>query len=172
MRLGLKKVDEKLQPSAGILTYAIGPRTLLLQKSPAEREASYEAIPDPVKREVRRSVVENGIKAPQFNAALARVYRVRGCAGSATREWSLAGRLRVFPSRISAPLPYIIRMNDLAMSPTFGPRLNDWFARVQARPTFETAVTKWVPAPMIQLLQNNGKEVWPDVEKAVREIRA
>lgn len=170
MRLGLKKVDEKLQPFAGIVTYAIGPRTILLQKSEAEREAAYQAIPDPKKRAIRRSVVENGIKAPEFRGALegfvnyvdSMEQELKNNPWLAGAEFSLAD--------IGA-IPYIIRLNDLAMAPIFGPRVQDWFARFQARPSFEIAVTKWVPPPLIQLLNTNGKEVWADVEKLVAEIR-
>lgn len=171
MRLGLKKVDEKIQSLAGILSYAIGPRTLLMKKSEAEREASYQAIPDPAKRVIRKSVVENGIKAPQFRTAL---------SGFVAFVDSLEVDLQSNPWLVGpefsladiGAIPYVIRLNDLAMGSIFGPRLQDWFARMQARPAFERAVTKWVPAPLIELLQTNGREVWPEVEKTIAEIRA
>ena len=44
----------------------------------------------------------------------------------------------------------------------------DWYARVQARPSFETAVTQQLPQPIIDLFRNNGKAVWSDVEPLTR----
>ena len=50
MRLWTKRVDEKVHPNAGTITYAIGARPMLLSRPPEEVQASIEAIPDPGRR--------------------------------------------------------------------------------------------------------------------------
>jgi hypothetical protein len=58
------------------------------------------------------------------------------------------------------------------MTPLFSgstrPRVADWLARVQARPSFETAVAQWAPAPILKLFRSQGEAVWADVEPLTR----
>lgn len=44
------------------------------------------------------------------------------------------------------------------------PEVADWFARMQARPSYETAVGSQVPKLVIALLHKNGEAVWADIE--------
>ena len=172
MRLWMKRIDE-LHPNAGVLTYAIGPRNLIIQLPEAEREAAIQAIPDPVKRQNRRDVIELGVKAPQFRGALAAFIAFLDQMESALvdREW-LAGS--EFSLADIAAAPYVIRSNDVGLTPLFSggarPRLQSWFERLQARPSFETAVTKWVPPALLEMLSKNAAELWPDIETLIREI--
>ena len=48
------------------------------------------------------------------------------------------------------------------------PKVADWFARVQARPSYQTAVEDWAPAPVVELFRTSGQEVWADVEPLTR----
>jgi glutathione S-transferase len=72
----------------------------------------------------------------------------------------------------AAALPYVLRLDHLAMTPLFSgatrPRVADWLARVKARPSFETAVAAWAPAPILQLFRTQGEAVWSDVEPLTR----
>ena len=63
-------------------------------------------------------------------------------------------------------LPYVLRLDHLAMSPLLAdrPRLTDWYARVRARPAFTVAVSEWLPAPLLDLFRAGGEEVWKRVE--------
>ncbi len=70
VRMVTKRLDEKVHPVTGIITFAIGPRSLMLQQPKAAREANINAIPDPVRRAARRSVIEHGVKAPEFANAI------------------------------------------------------------------------------------------------------
>jgi len=69
MRLWTRRIDE-LHPSAGVLTYAIGTRPMILQRAQADIDAHVEQIPDPQRRAQRRSVIEKGIDAPEFGGAM------------------------------------------------------------------------------------------------------
>ena len=63
-RMWTKRLDEKVHPATGIVTFAIGPRSALLRQPEEVREANIAAIPDPGRRAARRSVIENGVEAP------------------------------------------------------------------------------------------------------------
>src|SRR5271156_3846998 len=72
-RLWTKLLDEKIQAAIAVVTFAIGPRNLLLQQPAEVRDANINAIPDVAERAARRSVIERGVDAPEFAGALARM---------------------------------------------------------------------------------------------------
>jgi glutathione S-transferase len=169
MRLWTKQIDDQVHPAAGVLTYAVGPRKMILQQPEEAREAHIAAIPDPARRASRRSVIEHGVKAPEFAGALGRFLdlldrmqnRLADSAWLSGDDFGLAD---------AAALPYVLCLDTLAMTPTIEarPGVADWLARVQARPSYATAVDAWLPAPVVALLQSNGREVWADVEPLTR----
>jgi glutathione S-transferase len=164
MRLWTKRIDE-LHPNAGVLTFSIGTRPMILQRSEEERNALIDQIPDPKRRALRRSVIECGVKAPEFppalHAFLATLDQMQ--ADLSEREW-LAGSCLSLAD--AAALPYVMRLDHLAMTPFLEerPRIADWYARMRARPSFETAVASLLPPFVIEMFQKNGTAVWSDVE--------
>jgi glutathione S-transferase len=167
VRLWTKRVDEKVHPATAVVTFAVGPRLLLLQQPAEMREANINSIPDPVERAARRSVIEHGVEAPEFAGALGKMIALLDQveAALARRDW-LSGDS--FGLADACVLPYVLRMDHLAMAPLIStgrrPSLARWYQRVQARPAFETAVSKWAPEPVVEMLRENGKAVWPQVE--------
>jgi glutathione S-transferase len=171
MRIWVKRIDEKVHPAAGIITFAIGPRFIILQQPEEVREANIAAIPDPARRAARRSVIENGVKAPEFAGALERFLDLLD-----DMESSLAGNPWLshdgFGLADACALPYVLRLEHLAMDPVLSesarPRVADWLARVKARPSFDTAVGAWLPGPALELFRGQGEAVWGDVEPLTR----
>jgi glutathione S-transferase len=171
MRLWVKKIDEKVHPAAGVVTYAIAGRPAQMLLSPEQREANLAAIPDPVWRAARRSVLEHGVAAPEFAGALGAFLDLIDAMESklAPGGWLSGDR---FGLADAAALPYVLRLEHLAMTPLFSgatrPRVADWLARVKARPSFETAVAAWAPAAVLQILRTHGEAVWRDIEPLTR----
>jgi glutathione S-transferase len=171
MRLWVKRIDEKVHPAAATVTYAIGARPAVLSQPADVREAAIAGIPDPARRAARRSVIERGVAAPEFAGALAAFLDLLDAMeGSlAPGAWLSGDR---FGLADAAALPYVLRLDHLAMTPLFSgatrPRVADWLARVKARPSFESAVAKWAPAPILQLFRTQGEAVWSDVEPLTR----
>jgi len=163
----LKRVDDVLHPAAPIVTFAIGPRALLLQQPEEVREANLAAIPNPKTRAVRRSVLEHGVAAPEFAGAF-RVF----LETLDDMERELADRPWIsgqgFGLADATLLPYVLRLEHLAMDPLLDrsarPRLADWLARVKARPSYATAVEAWAAPALVEVMRSNGKAVWPEVE--------
>jgi len=168
-RLWTKRIDEKVHPAAGIITYAIGPRFLLLQQPPEAREAHIEAIPDPARRAQRRSVIENGVKAPEFAGALAQFVGLVDAMNAALSPgaWLSGPDFGLADANV---LPYVMRLDQLAMTPLIEARAEvaGWYARAQARPAYDTAVTQLLPAPAMELFRKQGEAVWADVEPLTR----
>jgi len=171
MRLWVKRIDEQVHPAAAVVTYAIGGRAGQMMQPPEVREANLEKIPDPAARAARRSVLEHGVKAPEFATALGAFLALLDDMELALREepW-LSGE--GFGLADAAALPYVLRLVQMAMGPLVDPavrpRVADWLARVEARPTYPEAVTKWVPDVVLGVLRTQGEAVWADVEPLTR----
>jgi glutathione S-transferase len=167
VRLWTKRVDEKVHPATAVVTFAVGPRALLLQLPAEVRAANIDSIPDPAEREARRSVIEHGVEAPEFAGALRKMIDLLEHAEAALerRDW-LSGD--AFGLADACVLPYVLRLDHLAMTPLISadarPALARWYQRVQERPAFEIAVSKWAPEPAVAMLRENGRAVWPQVE--------
>jgi glutathione S-transferase len=163
MRLWTKRIDE-LHPSAGIVTYGIGTRSMLAQRSAEEIEAHLAEIPDLARRAQRRSVIEHGVHSPEVRGAIAAFERVLDAmqADLADRPW-LAGD--AFTQADAAALPYVLRLDHLSMTPLVEarPRVADWYARVQARKSFEVAITAILPAFIVEVFRANSAAVWDEV---------
>lgn len=171
MRLWVKRIDEKVHPAAAVVTYAIVGRAAQMMQTPEVREANLAAIPDPERRAARRSVLEHGVKAPEFAGALRHFLDLLDAmeASLPPGGW-LSGAS--FGLADAAALPYVLRLEHLAMTPLLAPRTRphvaDWLARVKARPSFAAAVAAWAPAPVLSLFAERGAEVWADVEAIAR----
>lgn len=170
MRMWTKRIDA-IHPSAGVITYGIGTRPMILQRTQEEIEAQLAQIPDEARRAQRRSVIEHGVKAPEFAGA------VRAFVDMIDdMETQLAGQPWLAGDAISladaSAMPYVLRLDHLGMSPLLAadirPRLADWYARIRARPSFEASVTALLPEFVIQMFRNNGDAVWADVEPLTR----
>jgi glutathione S-transferase len=170
MRLWTKRIDD-LHPNAGVVTYAIGTRPLILRRSPEEIDTQIEQIPDPRRRALRRSVIEHGVKAPEFADAVRAFSRVfdQMQADLSQRSWLAGDR---FSLADAAALPYVMRLDHLAMTPLIElrPKVADWYARVRARRSFEVAVSSLLPQLVIDMFRSNGEAVWSDVEPLAREV--
>jgi len=168
MRLWTTRIDE-LHPNAGIITYGIGTRPMLVTRSAEEIEAHVAQIPDPARRKQRRSVIAHGVKAPEFAGALRAFLKVLDAMEQSLSHHAwLAGEQ--FTLAEAAALPYVLRLDHLAMTPFIDarPKVADWYARVQARPSFDAAIRSQLPQPIIDMFRNNGAEVFADVEASLR----
>lgn len=164
MRLWTKRIDT-LHPNAGVITYGIGTRPMIVSRSQAEIDALIEQIPDEARRAQRRSVIEHGVKAPEVRTAVSAFlgFLDEMEAELANGAW-LAGD--GFSQADAAALPYVMRLDHLAMTAFVEarPKVADWYDRVQSRPSFDAAIGSMLPEPIIAMFRNNGREVWSDVE--------
>jgi len=170
VRMWTKVLDQKIHPATGVVTFAIGPRAMLLQQPEGVREANIESIPDPSRRAARRSVIENGVKAPEFAGALKIMLALLRDMNDALQgeDW-LSGE--AFGLADAALLPYVLRLDQLAMTSVIEaePRVAAWYARVCALPAYVSAVTDWLAAPVVDLFRARGEEVWAEIEPLTRD---
>lgn len=167
MRLWCKKIDE-LHPHCGVQTYAIGVRPGLLARPAAEVAKLVAAIPDPARRALRRSVIDDGVRAPAFVDA----YAAHDCffadvdTALQNGEW-LAGD--GFSLADAALLPYVLRVDHLGLSLLLEGRtaLMSWYQRICARPSYENAVQALLPDAVVNAFRAAGAAVAEDVAELV-----
>jgi len=167
MRLWCKRIDE-LHPSCGVATYAIGVRPGLLKRSAEEVDALVGSIPDPVRRATRRSVVDHGIQAPEFSGAYQAHVRTFTLAEESLSGASfLAGD--AFSLADAAFLPYVLRVDHLNLGGLLEdrPALNDWYQRIQARPSYGSAVAEFLPEAAVAGFRRAGEAVAEEVAQIV-----
>lgn len=167
----IKRIDQQVHSSAGVITFAIGPRQMLLNQPEEVRERNLAAIPNPARRAARRSVIENGVKAPEFAGALGDFLNLIDAMDACLTPGAWLSGER-FGLADACVLPYVLRLDHLAMGTLLAadarPNLAEWYGRIQGLPSYERAVTGWLPEPVLQLFNTNGEAVWADVEPLTR----
>jgi glutathione S-transferase len=163
----IKHVDDELHPAAPVVTFALGPRTAILQQPRELREANIAAIPDPVARATRRSVIEHGVAAPEFAGALGVFVDTLDEMETALADarWLSGERFGLADATL---LPYVLRLEHLAMDPLLEssarPRVAAWLGRVKTLPSYATAVEAWAAPAAVAMMRAQGKAAWPEVE--------
>jgi glutathione S-transferase len=160
-------LDKKVHVQAPLLTYALGARKVILQQPKDVRDANLDSIPDPVARAARRSVVENGVQAPEFAGALGEFInmldKIEGDLGA--QAW-LSGDH--FGLADATAIPYVLRLDDLALEKLFSaevrPRTADWFERLTSLNSYQSAVAKWRNAEIVDLLKEASRESSAEID--------
>lgn len=167
MRIWTQRCDA-LHPHVGAITYAIGFRPLQLQQGQKAIDKQLAEIPDLVVREKKRVAIEQGVKSSLFAEAIAKHMTFVGQMQRdlANRSW-LAGN-EISLADFSA-LPYVLRLDSLALTPVLEahPDVMVWFSRMKARPSYEVAITSWVPDAVVSMMRRHGEEVWAEVEPLI-----
>ena len=117
MRLWVKYIDV-YHPQCGSITYGIGMRNILIQKPKDELDQEIASIPDLVKRKNRRDLVDMGLEAPVLMEALK---QTQVLLDKLEQELENSDWLfnNLFGIADAATLPYIIRMEQLALGELF-----------------------------------------------------
>lgn len=160
MRYLMRQIDDVQHPACSVITYAIGLRSIMLKKEPAELQAMIDQIRDPARREGRRSVLADGVQAPVFQTALHQYLDVMKQADAMLAEgpWVCG---RQFTLADCALIPYVLRLDHLGQRGLIDrmPNIARWYDAVQARPSWKTAIADWLPERAVAAFTAGGAEV-------------
>jgi len=171
MRLWTKVVDEDLHPACAEITFASCHRHIINRLSPAGRQKFLDSTPPqsvtPTWHSRKKEIVKLGFATPGVDAKfqLYDRYLAKMETTLADGPW-LAGE--TFSLADIGVAPYVNRLAMLGMSAMWTesrPRLTDWFAHIQARPTFKPAFLDWCPSDLTSDLMMFGTQSWPEVRK-------
>ncbi len=167
-RIWTKAVDEELHPACSAITYVVSHRHTILRgvkkfddflKSPSSD--SVEA------RKVKWQWIEHGLAAPGapekirlYDRYLHKMEEALTC-----RDWLVGGTFSIADIALT---PYVNRLSMMSMDAMWRdgrlPRVEDWFARIRARPSFKPSFLDWIPDGLKDDLLTNGKTSWPEVK--------
>ena len=166
MRLWTKQLDEGVHDAGiAVLSFGVAFRHQYLSKGEAGQRM-LESIPDPIKRERRRDVIEKGLDSLFFRNAIARLLQLyRDMDATLAKHAWLAGD--GYSIADAAFTPYVVRLDHLDVPGLLDttPRVADWYRRIQARPSFQDAIVRWENADYLKLMKSKGRESWPKIKE-------
>ena len=172
MRLWTKRLDEGHHDIAtATLSMGIAFRFQYLERGKEACDALINKIPDPIRRERRRDIIYNGVEAREFKTAV-RMWEalltdiettLSGSAWLVGNSYSLAD---------AAYTPYLTRLDHLNLLDWIAkrPRVADWYQRIRARPSYDSAIKQWENRRYIELMKTKGAEVWPTIKRIIDEM--
>lgn len=140
-----KQVDDSLHLNVFILTFAMIARDAFLAMPPEALETALPGLKDPVKRHLSEQLLQHGPDSPWVSGAVLRFQKmVDDLEAALSASPFLAGT--DYSLADADYTPYLNRLVDLGLERLWSdkPALQDWWSRMQARPSFRTAITDWV----------------------------
>jgi len=173
-RYWTKAVDEELHPACSALTYVVSHRHTILRNGVGSFE-TFVNSGDPAGKQARLAKwqwITAGLAAPGAadKIRLYVSYLDKMEARLAAGPWLLGEEFSIADVAMA---PYLYRLDTLSMSPLWQegrrPRVAAWYARLQARDTFQRAIPRCVPAELQDEMRANGEKSWPEI-KALLDI--
>ena len=168
VRVWTKAVDEELHPACSAITYIVSHRHTILRNGAGgfEEFLACGANEGTAARTLKWQWIQHGLDAPGAadRIKLYDAYLHKMEQTLAASDWLVGGR---FTMADVAMAPYVNRLAALAMERLWEggrlPRVERWFERVRARPTFRPAFVDWLPAELAEEMRANGERSWPAV---------
>ena len=140
-----KLMDEYIHPACIVFTFATTNRAPLASLSKEQRDAQLAKAPLQRQSEYKRAAVEEGLGSPMGKEATKSFDKLLKWIQESTERgpW-LAGP--DYSLADIAATPYMVRLEMLKLSRMWDkkPGVAEWWERVKARPSYETAITKWL----------------------------
>lgn len=176
MRMWVRRIDDDIHGrTSGVFTHAIWTRRAVGSRPPEEIEKYLAALPDEAERELRRDLIANGVASPRFAAAVARMGAFLSDMETALSRsaWLVGERFTLADVAVA---PYVLRVSDTGLSGLFGegrrPAVADWLERVRKRPSFESAIAAWIPAPLMTAMRSFGVALAPEIRAVIAATEA
>jgi glutathione S-transferase len=172
MRLWTRQLDEDVHDqSAAIISFGIAFRHQYLERGELGN-AMLEQIPNLFKRERRRDVIQKGPESTHFIIAVQRMVQLLDEMEEAFGEhrWLACDEYTLADVAFT---PYLLRLEHLNLLGMVEqrPRVADWYARCQARPSFHEALRKWENPKYLSLMKSRGQQHWPQVRTIMTGAR-
>lgn len=168
MRLWTKRLDDTVHPQIVVMSFCIAFRMNFVD-GPPERLEGFLAGMDGAKRDRMRMMVEQGVEAPLFTAAVTFYDALLADMETALQSsrW-LAGA--AYSLADVGYAPYLTRLDHLGLAGWWQdkPALSAWYAALRERPSYATAVDAWMPPPLLEMMAAQGEQAWPVVEGLIR----
>jgi glutathione S-transferase len=145
---------------------------VMKMKTPDEVEAGLEKMPDPVNRGKRRDLYAKGLQSVYVQQALLHLNRAFSdmSINLSENDWVSGPEFGLADAGL---LSYVDRLERLGFAGLWEnrfPAVGAWLARMQARPSYATAVLDFIPEQMAQAQRDGGAKHWPELSQLWSEI--
>ncbi len=166
MRYWMKQVDNKLHPACGTLQWPLIMRPRLMEMSPEQRAALLDQVVERERRERQKRLAEHGLDAPDVVHAVATYRQFIADLDEALLHHAWAAD-DYFSLADCALAPYFQTLLQFGWFAFYehSARVTDWYARVQARTSYQTAVAADFPSETLNDLRARGARAWPQIER-------
>ena len=168
IRIWTKAVDEELHPACSAVTYIVSHRHTILRNGAGSHEKflASGSAEGRAARERKWQWIQEGLKAPgaagQLQVYIGYLEKMNDALEHG--EW-LVGE--DFSMADVAMAPYLFRLSSLALDSVWKARrlqrVDDWYSRVKARPSFAAAFEQWMPQELAAEMHANGEQAWPEI---------
>jgi glutathione S-transferase len=169
MRVWAQVPDAALHAACGTVSYAAAfADQVKANNDPAVLKERFAKLPDRARAARQQQLLDKGLDAPLVADAVKLHDKVLGDMEKALADgpW-LAGQ--EFSLAECAIAPYVLRLDRLGLARWWDnrPRVSDWYARLQARPSWAEAILAFPANPRNDYddnLKAKGVDVWPKVK--------
>ena len=172
-RVGLwtKQIDDSLHLYVYVITFTAGFRERYLNMSPQQLNSTLP-LTNPIKRQYTLELLEQGFESPTFGLAVARFCKLFADLEGALSHspWLVGGTYSLADVDFT---PYLRRLDDLGLWPLVReghPNVGRWFAAVQARPSYKTAILDWVTVEDDERNRLNAAAAAPHLARALKRV--
>lgn len=172
LRIWEKAVDEQLHPACGELTFVCCHRHIVKRMGEEKLKVFLTSTPDEsvtsTWKERKKEIVRLGFEAPGIEKTIRMYddYLAKMEAALGQHHWLVSD---TFSLADVALTPYVNRLDMLGMSELWTngrlPRVDAWFDRIKAMPSFAPTFLEWCPKPLTEDLKTFGRQSWPDVKR-------
>lgn len=173
-RYWTKAIDEDLHPACGAVTFVCSHRYTVLKNLGDEGVKEFLASTPEFSvtsnwNTQKDSFVRFGFEAPGATEKV-KLYdtylRKMEAALADDNDWLVGNKFSIADVALT---PYVNRLAMMSMRGMWEngrlPRVEAWFARIEAMSNFQTCLIDWVPDHLTNDLRENGSKSWPEVAR-------
>ena len=171
VRLWTKQLDEDIHDACiAILSFGIAFRHQYLERG-EQGKKMLDEIPNVIKRERRRDVIDKGLDSKHFEIAVGRMKLLLSEMDEALSQhkWLVGNDYTVADAAFTPYLARLDHLNILGMTEPW-PRAADWYERIKSRPSFQDAIVRWENPKYLELMKGRGAEAWPQVKRIMAAV--
>lgn len=168
----LKRIDEEFFKGIGSTTFGLALRKTILERHPdsASLEAYFENIKVDEYRTRRRSIIANGIDAPEVHSGLRVLFTMVKDLNQALKYSSYAAGPR-YSLADACLTPFVLRLDIFGLRRMWDdfPRVADWWSRIQSRDSYKALIEESFPGEYVTEMRERVGDVWPQVAKILED---
>ena len=166
VRQWTKLVDEEIHDAGSVLSFCAMFRDRMLAADEQDREKRYRNVGNPIREDLYRSSVANGVASPfAFHAIASYELMARDLERrlAETGDWVAGGCYTLAETAIA---PYFARAEYLTLLDIWiagRPLVEAWWQRVKSRESFETVMTRALQPADLEEMSHAGAKIRPEV---------